>query len=200
LVGESLAEARDSARAVEMRVTRQATEYSSEPEGSIISQTPVAGTLATPNESIEVVVAKWPRVPRLTGLSRGDAKAALRDRMLVVGSVREAASTLPQGTVLSQAKPKGKAVEPGTKVGFKVVDPHLCGAPLNPWCFSLNGGGSLIYRPPADLCFYIDCITTFWSSTNGYVIQCADGEFSHSGGVSGSCSSHGGNGRPLFRP
>lgn len=28
--------------------------------------------------------------------------------------------------------------------------------------------------------------------TNGYVIQCVDGEWSHSGGVSGACSYHGG--------
>jgi hypothetical protein len=55
-----------------------------------------------------------------------------------------------------------------------------------------------IYNPPGTLCTFLDCISSFWSSTNGYVIECADGEFSHSGGVSGSCSSHGGNWRPLY--
>jgi hypothetical protein len=31
-------------------------------------------------------------------------------------------------------------------------------------------------------------------------VQCTDGLFSHSGGVRGSCSSHGGNGRSLYGP
>jgi hypothetical protein len=31
------------------------------------------------------------------------------------------------------------------------------------------------------------------------VIQCKDGTFSKSGGVRGSCSSHGGNGRTLYQ-
>jgi hypothetical protein len=182
-----------------MEVTKTTT-YSPEPRGTIVSQVPVVGTPATPGGTIEIVVAKWARIPRLTGLSRQDARATLRDRKLVVGRVREVASTKPQGTVLSQSKAIGRVVAPGTKVNLKVVDPHVCGAPLNPWCFSVNVGGSIIYRAPADLCLYINCITTFWSSTDGYVIQCGDGAFSHSGGVSGSCSSHGGNRRPLYRP
>jgi hypothetical protein len=32
------------------------------------------------------------------------------------------------------------------------------------------------------------------------VMQCADGAFSKSGGIQGSCSHHGGNSRPLYGP
>jgi hypothetical protein len=42
------------------------------------------------------------------------------------------------------------------------------------------------------------CIPTFWRQVGGYVIQCTDGLLSHSGGVRGSCSGHGGNARPLY--
>jgi hypothetical protein len=58
--------------------------------------------------------------------------------------------------------------------------------------------GSVIYNPPGTLCNFFNCISSFWSYTNGYVEQCANGEFSHSGGVQGSCSQQGGNWRPLY--
>jgi hypothetical protein len=74
-----------------------------------------------------------------------------------------------------------------------------CGAPANPWGYSYCGG-SLISSPPATLCTVFACISTFWRQVNGYVIQCRDGLLSHSGGVRGSCSTHGGNSRPLYAP
>lgn len=73
---------------------------------------------------------------------------------------------------------------------------NLCGAPANPWNYNFCGGGT-ISSPPSDFCSYFNCIPSFWDSTNGYVEQCVDGAYSHSGGRSGSCSSHGGNKRPL---
>lgn len=75
----------------------------------------------------------------------------------------------------------------------------LCGAPQNPWNYNFCSGGSTISSPPGTFCSYFNCIKSFWQSTNGYVMQCQDGMYSHSGGVSGSCSQHGGNLRPLKR-
>ena len=75
-----------------------------------------------------------------------------------------------------------------------------CGAPANPWGYNFCGGGKYIYGPPSTFCSYFSCIPSFWKSTNGYVEQCADGMYSHSGGRSGSCSYHGGNNQPLFGP
>jgi hypothetical protein len=81
-----------------------------------------------------------------------------------------------------------------------VVPPvGLCGAPPNPFGYTLCGG-NVIYNPPPNFCAYFSYIAAFWQSTNGYVEECADGMFSHSGGVSGSCSYHGGNGQPLYQP
>lgn len=74
-----------------------------------------------------------------------------------------------------------------------------CGAPANPWGYHFCGSGSFIASPPASFCDYFDCIASFWERTNGYVMQCEDGMFSHSGGQRGSCSHHGGNYRPLYR-
>jgi hypothetical protein len=76
---------------------------------------------------------------------------------------------------------------------------NTCGAPANPWGYNFCGG-NVISSPPSSFCSYFSCISSFWKSTNGYVEQCADGMFSHSGGRQGSCSYHGGNQRPLYGP
>ncbi len=67
----------------------------------------------------------------------------------------------------------------------------------NPWGYDLNPG-NLIYSPPPNFCTYFNCIASFWESTNGYVDECADGTYSHSGGVRGACSRHGGEAQPLY--
>lgn len=67
----------------------------------------------------------------------------------------------------------------------------------NPWGYDFNPG-NYIYNPNADFCSYFNCIASFWQSTNGYVNECQDGSYSHSGGVRGDCSYHGGFLRPLY--
>lgn len=73
----------------------------------------------------------------------------------------------------------------------------LCGAPSNPWNYTYCAGQQ-IRQPPSNLCSVFACIPSFWNQTRGYVIQCRDGLLSHSGGIRGSCSYHGGNLRPLY--
>ncbi|HXA27982.1 MAG TPA: hypothetical protein VN193_04470 [Candidatus Angelobacter sp.] len=74
-----------------------------------------------------------------------------------------------------------------------------CGAPSNPWGYNFCGTGSYIYSPPGGFCSYFSCIANF-PNGHGYVMQCTDGMFSKSGGISGSCSYHGGNRQPLYQP
>jgi hypothetical protein len=74
-----------------------------------------------------------------------------------------------------------------------------CGAPTNSWGYTFCGG-PVIASPPPSFCSVFACIASFWNQTNGYVEQCRDGLFSHSGGARGACSSHGGNSRPLNAP
>ncbi len=68
----------------------------------------------------------------------------------------------------------------------------------NPWCINPTQG-SLITTPPAEFCGYFPCIANFGNG-RGYVMECRDGLFGKSGGISGSCSGHGGNRRPWYRP
>ena len=56
---------------------------------------------------------------------------------------------------------------------------------------SAEGPGSYSHAGDAQFCSTHTCIENF-PNGNGYVVQCRDGEWSHSGGISGSCSDHGG--------
>ena len=70
----------------------------------------------------------------------------------------------------------------------------------NPWCYNFTPG-NLIYNPPSNFCSYFNCISSFWEPDDpgdGYVVQCADGSYSQSGGERGACSYHGGVQRPLY--
>jgi hypothetical protein len=71
-----------------------------------------------------------------------------------------------------------------------------CANPCNPWGYNFSKG-KLIYDPPSDFCSYFDCIDNFWNG-RGYVMECRDTSYSKSGGISGSCSYHNGNWRPLY--
>lgn len=47
------------------------------------------------------------------------------------------------------------------------------------------------YNPPDNFCDSHDCIPNY-ANGSGYVVQCNDGTWSHSGGRRGACSDHGG--------
>ena len=56
-----------------------------------------------------------------------------------------------------------------------------------------EGAGSYSHADDSGFCSSHQCIANF-PNGNGYVVQCVDGEWSHSGGLSGACSHHGGEG------
>lgn len=67
----------------------------------------------------------------------------------------------------------------------------------NPWGYNFVPGNE-ITNPPATFCSYFSCVTTFWTKINGYVAECGNGEYTHSGGVSGACSRDGGVAQALY--
>lgn len=54
-----------------------------------------------------------------------------------------------------------------------------------------EGPGSLSHAEDTQFCTSHECIANF-SNGHGEVVQCRDGAWSHSGGLSGACSHHGG--------
>ena len=107
--------------------------------------------------------------------------------------VQTAAPTQPPATSAPTAPPTPKPAPPTTAPAQ-----NLCGAPSNPWGYNFCGG-SFISAPPANFCNYFNCIASFWNG-RGYVMECSDTTYSKSGGISGSCSQHGGNFRALRAP
>lgn len=55
----------------------------------------------------------------------------------------------------------------------------------------VEAAGSSSHATDVEFCNTHGCIPNF-PNGNGYIVQCADGEWSHSGGLSGACSYHGG--------
>ncbi len=56
-----------------------------------------------------------------------------------------------------------------------------------------SGGAPVKRSPRASFCDTHACIPNFYNG-GGYIVQCADGMWSHSGGEPGACSYHGGEG------
>jgi hypothetical protein len=111
-------------------------------------------------------------------------------------SLEPIASPAPSSVPTSNSSLKPSPVPKPAKAP-QPPPPNLCGAPPNPWGYNFCNG-PLIKSPPGSFCSYFNCIGSFWKSTSGYVDECRDGMYSHSGGRSGACSYHGGELRPLF--
>jgi hypothetical protein len=71
----------------------------------------------------------------------------------------------------------------------------LCGAPANPYGYNFCGGTPVTHPDPG-VCSFFPCIASFWDGT-GYMAECGDGNYSMSGGLTGACSRHGGELRPV---
>jgi hypothetical protein len=106
----------------------------------------------------------------------------------------------PRPTAIPTQVPTPPLAVP-TPVPTQAPQPTQPPAPVgvngNPWGYTFTPG-NLIYSPPAAFCSYFACIKSFWESTNGFVSECNDGTYSHSGGRSGDCSDHGGEDQPLY--
>ena len=91
-------------------------------EGKVIDTDPAAGTLASPEEDIWIVVSKGPEevlVPRLVGKTKEDAMKLLSDREFKV-KVEEVFDGAPEGEVLEQDIDPNEEVPKGTEITIKV--------------------------------------------------------------------------------
>jgi serine/threonine-protein kinase len=95
-----------------------------QPKDTIISQTPAAQELAPKGSVISIVVSAGKEqvvVPTLTGLTTVDqARAALVDVGLNLGTVDQVDSDQPQGVVVGQDPPAQETVDAGTLVNIEV--------------------------------------------------------------------------------
>ena len=101
------------------------TEYSDEYDnGEVIRTTPEAGTTATVDTKIVIVVSKGAEkaeVPTLVGMTVSEAKEALSAKGLTDGgSTEEYSNTVEEGKIIRQDVKAGKKVDSGTSVSYVV--------------------------------------------------------------------------------
>jgi hypothetical protein len=80
----------------------------------------------------------------------------------------------PESSPEPENKPEPESPEPEKKSEGKKEEP-----------------GSLSHAEDAQFCSEHECIANF-ENGHGEVVECSDGEWSHSGSISGACSDHGG--------
>lgn len=126
IVGKSYEDAQSALRAAGL--TPERTEQSSESiaEGYVISCNPDVGSQVSTGSTVTVVVSTGSantnkRVPNLSGMTQEQARAALEQAGLALGSVSEQESTSTAGTVISQSVPYNTEVAAGTAIDITIA-------------------------------------------------------------------------------
>jgi beta-lactam-binding protein with PASTA domain len=112
-------------------ITQQAS--TTIPNGSVISESPLAGVFANGGSAVNLVVSGGTAVPNVVGATEAAATAAIQSAGLVVGTVtQQASTTVPTGYVISESPLAGTAVSPGSAVNLVVSGgtavPNVVGA------------------------------------------------------------------------
>ena len=94
------------------------------PEGEVIRQSPESGTMVSEGTKVTIVVSqgtKFVKVPDLKNMTEKEARKALEDLGLQVGTVStEYSDTVEEGKVVRQSELAGKDALSGTKIDFWV--------------------------------------------------------------------------------
>ncbi|MGE5604725.1 MAG: PASTA domain-containing protein, partial [Bacteroidota bacterium] len=144
LVGKELIDARQIVRNERLNLRVINYLYNSEyPNGTIISQRPVAGQKKKVNSEVEVVVSKGPqlvRVPNLVGKNQLEAELVLEETGLTLGEILiDSSPEFPEGVVIKQLPDKNTQIEHGASVSITlnvteanlVKVPNFIGRPLS---------------------------------------------------------------------
>lgn len=120
VVGMPFADAEAKLKAVGLKASLgESRPSNTAPRRYVLGQTPAAGTEVEPNVAVMLDVSAGQlraTVPRLAGMTREDATAALRNVKLEAGEVIERPSAEARGTVLSSQPDAGQVVSQGTEV------------------------------------------------------------------------------------
>jgi eukaryotic-like serine/threonine-protein kinase len=124
VVGRSVAEARGELEGKGFKVTETDQQTTSKPDGTVLSQSPAAGSSVKPGTTVSLTVAKAPpqvQIPDVTGDTKDEARQALRDNRLQVKVLRRDVDTPDEdGMVVAQDPQAGTSVDRGTLVTITV--------------------------------------------------------------------------------
>ena len=95
--------------------------YSTESAGTILSQSPAAGSMMRYGATFKIVVAKpLPKLPSVKGLYQGKATRTLRQAGWTVVTVEQISTETP-GTVISMSPSGGSPLQPGSTVTLTIA-------------------------------------------------------------------------------
>lgn len=125
VLGLSKAEAVAALEDAGLAVATTDAPSSSVDRGDVIRQTPSGGQTVPQGTTVGIVVSEGERVenvavPDVTGMSRAEAEAALREAGLRFVVAENPNPDVPDGTVASQLPAAGDSVAQGTTVGIEV--------------------------------------------------------------------------------
>ncbi|MCX6393764.1 MAG: Stk1 family PASTA domain-containing Ser/Thr kinase [Solirubrobacterales bacterium] len=114
VIGQLFGDARSSLQAQGFVVPAAQTQVSSQPPGTVLSQSPEGGTKADKGSIVVLTVsAPWVTVPDVTGMSQAAATSALQAegfKVTVTGTPGPTATVLSQSPSASSDVPKGSTV------------------------------------------------------------------------------------------
>ena len=116
VIGRGVGAARTELEAAALSGGQVAQEMSTSPPGTVLSQSPAAGTLVPLGTPVAMVVARGVEVPSLASLDSLGATDSLRSVGLVAGSVTRRWAGATPGTVVEQSPPAGDVVASATAV------------------------------------------------------------------------------------
>lgn len=153
--------------------------YESHPSVRIVARSPVTGLTYAMHCSWSHGVAKCSG-----GNDAAVAWATLRTPVVAHPRPR------PTSTAASTARPP----TPNTPTTTSTAQPPTTSTaqpPPTPTVQAVEQPGSYDHSTDAGFCSAHQCIENF-PNGRGYIVRCVDGMWSHSGGLSGACSDHGG--------
>jgi serine/threonine-protein kinase len=101
-------------------------EYSNEAAGTVLNQTPRAGTKITKGSAVDLVISKGPKsrkvtLPDFSGSTLNSIETQLKSLNLKAGTVTEVTSSKPAGTILDQTPAAGTDIAEGSSVNFSIA-------------------------------------------------------------------------------
>lgn len=124
VVGQTVDQASLTLSQSGLKLGQETTQVSDKPINTIIQQDPIAGAQLEQGQGVAVVISAGKAqvsVPNLVGLtSEADARTALADAKLNLGSVSEADSDAPQGSVIKQSPAANTSVDAGSRVNITI--------------------------------------------------------------------------------
>lgn len=142
VTGQLLSDARTALTAAGFNVSVRYQISTTDPDGTVLSQSPLGTTVTTKGITVTLLVAQVPpqlamvQVPDVTGMSFADASDALLAAGLDLQVLVQYRDDLPTAQVLAQDPAAGTQVVNGSTVTLTIVGHQQAGAPL-PWSVPL---------------------------------------------------------------